>query len=409
MVPDPRFTFLGNVCIGEGASASSAPGSDSPLAPYTYPSALHLPLTDLAPHYNYLILAYGASLSNALGVPGGELANVFPALAFVSWYNGHPAYASLPVDLTGVRAVDVVGQGNVALDVARMLLQDAGALARSDVPQHVLDVLGSKAVEEVRIVGRRGPAQVAFTTKELRELTRLPGINYAGLPADLASNAREAVKGDRARSRMLGLMEKPLSGPGPTFALDFLRSPVRFLGDDAGKVNAVEWGMNELADGGARARDTGTRETRPTDMVVEAVGYRSEPISDLLPHARGRVHNDEGRVRGAAGEIPRVYTSGWVARGPVGVIASTMQDAYGVANHVIDDIRSPPLEDGDNWLPRVPEPGRPEAVERGLKEGRVIDIARWDRIDRAERELGKKTGRDEREKFPTVEEMLAAA
>lgn len=422
MTRDPRFTFLGNVCIGDGPDATSASGGAPagssagtiPQIPtYTYPSAVHVPLSSLTPFYNVLILSYGASLSNPLGIPGTDLGNVLPALAFVSWYNGHPAYADLPVDLSQVRAVDVVGQGNVALDVARMLLQPTSLLAKSDVPQAVLETLGAKAVDDVRIVGRRGPAQVAFTTKELREMTKLPGINYAGLPADLQAEARAAAQGDRMRTRQLGLMEKPLSGACGRFAFEFLRSPLAFLPSaaDAGAVGAVEWGENELTDGGRRARPTGRAATRATDMVIESVGYRSEPIGALLPHAAGRITNDAGRVRTPAGPVPRVYTTGWVARGPVGVIASTMQDAYAVADGIVGDIAAPSQdgEGGERWLPDVPEAGRPDAVARGLRDGAVVDVPAWNRIDAAERARGRKAGRDEREKFRTVDEMLAAA
>lgn len=421
MTQDPRFTFLGNVCIGDGnpdhSSSSPPAGSSAGTVPhiptYTYPSAVHLPLASLKPYYNVLILSYGASLSNPLGIPGTDLGNVFPALAFVSWYNGHPAYADLPVDLSNIKSVDVVGQGNVALDVGRMLLQPVSVLEKSDIPQSVIDTLAKKAVDDVRIVGRRGPAQVAFTTKELREMTKLPGINYPGLPPDLQAAAKEATKGDRMRTRQLGLMEKPLSGPGGRFALEFLRSPIRFnpSSSNSGVVGSVEWGENELVDGGRKAKSTGRSETRDTDMVIESVGYKSEPISDFLPHATGKIVNDAGRVRTESGLVPRVYTTGWVARGPVGVIASTMQDAYAVADNIIDDLSSSGRQkgEGERWLPDVAEGGRPDEVERGLKEGKVIDVERWGRVDKAERELGKKTGREEREKFRTVEEMLAAA
>lgn len=422
MTQDPRFTFLGNVCIGDGSSSPSsstdAPGGSSastvPHIPtYTYPSAVHLPLASLKPYYNVLILSYGASLSNPLGIPGTDLGNVFPALAFVSWYNGHPAYADLPVDLSNIKSVDVVGQGNVALDVARMLLQPVSTLEKSDIPQSVIDTLAKKAVNDVRIVGRRGPAQVAFTTKELREMTKLPGINYPGLPPDLQQAAKEAAKGDRMRTRQLGLMEKPLSGEGGRFAFEFLRSPLAFLPSQSNPsvVGSVEWGENELVDGGKRAKPTGRSETRDTDMVIESVGYKSEPISDFLPHATGKIVNDSGRVRTESGLVPRVYTTGWVARGPVGVIASTMQDAYSVADHIIDDLSGSDhgQDEGERWLPDTAEKGRPDEVEKGLKEGRVVDIQRWGKVDQAERELGKKTGREEREKFRTVEQMLEAA
>jgi len=390
------------------------------LPHYTYPHALHLPLSDLVPYYNGIIFSYGASLSNPLGVPGSSgapdaLTNVIPALALVSWYNGHPAYADLKVDLSTVSHVDVVGQGNVALDVARMLLQDPARLAKSDIPQSIIDALSASAVKEVRAVGRRGPGQVAFTTKELREMVTL-GVKYAGVDAQLMAEATARAKGDRMRTRMLALMDKPVvSDSDKEFMLDFVRSPKKFIGDNSGKVSAVEWGINTLEYTGAKASDakavaTGETETRQTDLVVESVGYRSEPLQALpFDLRRGRVLNANGRVTDAEGNVLRgAYASGWAARGPVGVIASTMQDAYGLVETLLADYEAGTEVDAPvaEFLPPIPEPGRPEAIERGLKEGKVVDMKAWSRIDAAEQERGKKKGRDEREKFATVEQML---
>jgi adrenodoxin-NADP+ reductase len=379
-----------------------------------------VPLPDVAAHYNAIIFSYGASLSNPLASVSGSsssdspLGNVYPALAFVGWYNGHPAFADLNPDLSSIKDVDVVGQGNVALDVARILLSPLSALEKSDLPQGVLDTLAKSGVQRVRAVGRRGPAQVAFTTKELREMVKL-GVNFPGVDVGLMAQAKEMAKGDRARTRMLGLMDKPVEvAGGKTFELAFLRSPTAFLPDTGGKVGGVEWAINELVEGerGMVARQTDARETSVAQMVVESVGYRSEPIdgaSAIAPFdtKRGRLNNERGRVLDDNGHVNGAYAAGWVARGPVGVIATTMQDAYGLVDALLEDY-------GEGWadrpagspIPTKPEEGIPEAVERGLKDGSVVDIPRWLRIDEAEKELGKKTGREEREKFRTVGEML---
>ncbi|CAK9783257.1 nucleotide-binding domain-containing protein [Cutaneotrichosporon oleaginosum] len=415
LASDARFNFFGNVSVG------TPPPSESRdrLSSYSYPHALHLPLSDVAAHYNALIFSYGASLSNPLASVSGSsssdtpLANVYPALAFVGWYNGHPAFADLNPDLSAIRDVDVVGQGNVALDVARILLSPLSALEKSDLPQNVLDTLAKSTVERVRAVGRRGPAQVAFTTKELREMVKL-GVNFPGVDAGLMAQAKAMAQGDRARTRMLGLMEKPVVGGSKTFELAFLRSPTAFLPDAAGRVAGVEWAINELVEGerGVVARATDAREMSVAQMVVESVGYRSEPIdgaSTIAPFdtARGRLRNDAGRVLDDTGHVNGAYAAGWVARGPVGVIATTMQDAYLLVDRLLEDY-------GEGWadrpadspIPVTPQAGVPDAIERGLKDGTVVDIPRWLKIDAAERERGKKTGREEREKFRTVAEML---
>lgn len=379
---------------------------------------MHIPLAELLPYYNAVVFTYGASLSNPLGIPGSSgsekpLKGVVPALALVSWYNGHPAFADLKVDLSG-ETVDVVGQGNVALDVARILLRDVDSLKNSDIPSSIVDALSESKVRHVRAVGRRGPGQVAFTTKELREMVTLPGVAYAGVDDALMASAKEKAKGDRMRTRMLGLMEKKVDAGEKRFTLDFLQSPKAFTGKD-GKVDAVEWEENELEwdeEGtSASAKHTGRTSKRDTDLVVESVGYRSEPIGDSswsvpFDKRRGRVSNEYGRVVGPSGALPRVYAAGWAARGPVGVIASTMQDAYGLVETVLGDIGDETsTEDGP--LPVTPEPGLPDKVVQGLKEGKVIDMKAWLKIDAAERELGKKSGRAEREKFARVEDMLA--
>ncbi|WOO82169.1 NADPH:adrenodoxin oxidoreductase, mitochondrial [Vanrija pseudolonga] len=415
LATDPRFAFFGNVSVGQ-----HTPG---PFASYAYPHALHVPLGDLAAHYNAVVFAYGASHSNPLAsVPGSSasatpLAGVVPALALVSWYNGHPGYADLPVDLSKTHTVDVVGQGNVALDVARILLRPIDTLKDTDMPEDVLAVLAASSVRKVRAVGRRGPAQVAFTTKEFREMVNLPDVAYAGVDAGLMAQAQELTKGDRMRTRMLALMAKPANAGGrKTFELDFLLSPAAFLpGEDGRRVAAAKWDVNELAFEGkaASARRTGEQVTRETDMVVESVGYRSEPLGGLLPFdsKRGRVVNAGGRVTAADGTpVPGAYVSGWAGRGPVGVIASTMQDAYGLVEGILGDYVADDgpfvRRDAGAAIPLAPEGGRPDAVEKGLKDGRVVPLAGWHAIDKAEQERAKGTGK-EREKFRRVEDMLS--
>ena len=350
LAKDPRFRYFGNVlvtsqpsiptsssCTPTTSSTSTLPpgGSSSTqpstaLSPYTYPQALRLPLSSLTPHYNALLLSYGASLSNPLSsVPGSSsssspLRNVHPALALVGWYNGHPAFADLPIDLRGISDVSIVGQGNVALDVARILLKHVDDLRGTDVPEHVLQVLAESDVRRVSAAGRRGPGQVAFTTKEFREMGQLPNVGFRGIDPALQVQAEGMVKGDRMRTRLLALMAKLAGQKGEKeFVLDFLKSPKAFIDRGDGSVGEVEWVHNELVrsgDGegaGWNARETEERGTMRTDMVVESVGYRSEPLGPVggdvwaLPfdERRGRVVNVGGRVVGESGEHVRLIPS----------------------------------------------------------------------------------------------------
>ncbi|WVO14989.1 hypothetical protein L204_102632 [Cryptococcus depauperatus] len=450
LAQDPRFKYFGNVLISsQPSSTPTLPTPSNALSPYTYPHALRLSFSDILPYYSTLVLTYGASLSNPLHSVSGSsssahpLQGVYPALAFVSWYNSHPAFADLPVDLRGVKQVSVVGQGNVALDVARLLLKSIDSLRSTDLSEDVLHVLSQSTVEHVRVVGRRGPGQVAFTTKELRELLALPDLTYHGVDERLIEDAMQAaaVQGgneERMRKRLLGLMEKKKEGGKKIFELDFLKSPSAFLpsalrsSSQTAQVSQVEWAYNRLdhSPAGTIATSTGSTTTYPADMVIESVGYRSEPLTGP-PHewdlpfdtVKGRIMNDQGRVKDALGNtVPGVYAAGWAARGPVGVIASTMHDAYSLSSLILQDhFDSPdPSPSGRSTqrpretlcqLNSCPEPGFPERIEKALRnqeDKMVVDLRGWAKIDLAERKRAEilMNGKD-REKFRRVEEMLA--
>jgi adrenodoxin-NADP+ reductase len=228
----------------------------------------------------------------------------------VGWYNGHPAFTDLPIDLRRISEVSVIGQGNVALDVARILLKPVDSLRNTDVPEHVLQVLAESDVRRVSAVGRRGPGQVAFTTKEFREMTHIPDLGFAGIDPALEKAAKEMVKGDRMRTRLLGLMAKMAGTTGKQeFVLDFLKSPKAFRDTTGtGNVDQIDWVHNELVQGengqGWSARETSETSSSRADMVVESVGYRSEPLGPVggevwtLPfdERKGRVSNVGGRV-----------------------------------------------------------------------------------------------------------------
>lgn len=321
--------------------------------PYTYPDALHIPLTSLYPHYNTLLFSYGSSHSTPLpDTPGSSaspdrLENVFPALAFVNWYNGHPAYTHLAPDLSG-EEVTIVGHGNVAIDCARILLKPPSEFASTDMPTPIIEHLKTSKVKRVEVVGRRGPAQVAFTTKEFREMVNLEGIRYEPVKGEMLEQAKGMVQGDRARSRLLDLMakggKKKPSGSveDKEFSLGFLRSPKSFLSDPTSstpkRISSILWAQNALlpqpstppspspgapadpastsaaSPSSVLARPTGEEFERRTEMVIESVGYRGEPIWDVkdaegemggagvpFDRARARVMNMEGRVTDGSG------------------------------------------------------------------------------------------------------------
>jgi adrenodoxin-NADP+ reductase len=347
LASDPRFKFYGNVYIG------SPPDNDI-WHSYSYPHALHIPISSLFPYYNNILLTYGASTSNPLPTTKGSsyspqpAGNVLPALAFVSWYNGHPAYADLRPKFENVTDATIIGHGNVAIDCARILLKSPEALAGTDIPESVLEVLRSNRVRHVQAVGRRGPAQVAFTTKEFREMLNLDGVEYAGIDKALMDDAKSMVEkqGDRARKRLLGLMDKgvdrnKISPSNKVFELGFLKSPMAFLPDSStGDVNRIRWSINSLLappapppspapsppttpavssntnlSAAVVARPTGEEIETLSGLVIESVGYRSENIARndgwSLPfdQRRGRVVNDGGRVVDESGVMVRLSPS----------------------------------------------------------------------------------------------------
>ncbi|WRT69834.1 uncharacterized protein IL334_006825 [Kwoniella shivajii] len=443
---DPRFKFFGNVLLSSQPSSSQTESTPSTaLSPYTYPHAVRLSFDDILPYYSTLILTYGASLSNPLSSVSGSssssnpLKNVLPALGLVSWYNSHPAFSDLPINLEGIEEVSVIGQGNVALDVARILLKPVKSLSQTDLSDDVLDVLSKSTIKRLRVVGRRGPGQVAFTTKEFREMISIPNVSYKGVNQDLMEQAKDMVGNERMRKRLLSLMEKPVSNDqgDKEFILDFLKSPKGFIPSsrDRSKVGEIEWNINQLlsttpstptpplsqvsavpSGNEVIARTTGETVTQQADLIVESVGYRSEPLTGehggwVLPFdvKRGRVRNVSGRVVDKDGVvIPGIYAAGWAARGPVGVIASTMHDAYSLSDQLLDDHFSNPSSTSGPLNPN-PEQGIPEALTKAQRQGGiVVDLEGWEKIDNAERERAKIMGNGkEREKFRKVEEMLA--
>lgn len=351
--------------------------------------------------YSAVVFAYGASNDRALEIPGRDLSGVFSARQFVNWYNGHPEYADLDVDLSKSDTAVVIGQGNVAVDVARVLLSPLDRLASTDICSHALDRLSRSAIQHVHLVGRRGPVQAACTTKELRELTRLPGCTTLSLSEEFAAGmtaASEREAGVRAAKRKMQVLRSTVmdSPPdsGATLSLRFLLSPTRYTG--SGALDGVVLNRTELSgpEGSQQARVTDEQLRIDTGLVFESIGYRATGLPGLaFDAARSVVPSAAGRT-----EAPGVYTAGWLKRGPTGIIGTNIADAVETVESLVEDVRAGVL---------APAAGPPlkEVLAPGA---RVVDFAGWEKIDAEEIRRGTAKGKP-REKIVSVAEMLEVA
>ncbi len=386
------FRFFGNVEVGRDVSA-----------------------TELAERYHAVIYAYGAATDRQLGIPGEDLPGSHPATAFVAWYNAHPDFADHEFDLSCDRAV-VVGNGNVATDVARMLALTREELEGTDTAAHAIDPLAECGVREIVILGRRGPVQAAFTNPELRELGEMEDadvdVDPAELDLDPDSHAHlESDDADITTRRNVEILtefaHREPAGKPKRIALRFLRSPVEIQGH--GRVERLVVARNELYrdDSGAiRARDTGERETIECGLVMRSIGYAGIGLDGVpFDPARGLIPNEKGRVtelesgRRAEGQ----YAVGWIKRGPSGVIGTNKKDAQETVDGLIEDVEAE----------RIPSPelasDRAAIVELLAERAPdVVGFQGWEAIDRAERDRGEPLGRP-RVKFVRIGEMLEAA
>ncbi|MCG5431495.1 FAD-dependent oxidoreductase [Mycobacterium sp. MYCO198283] len=377
---DPRFRFFGNVEVGRHVSAA-----------------------ELAERYDAVVYAVGAQSDRALNIPGEQLPGSVAAVDFVGWYNAHPHFEHMAPDLSGERAV-VIGNGNVALDVARILITDPAALARTDIADHALQSLQPCGVQEVVIVGRRGPLQATFTTLELRELGALEGLDDVDVivdPADLADISDEELEaaGKTVKNNIKVLRdyaERPARDAARRIVFRFRTSPIEIKGD--GRVESIVLGRNELvSDAGGRivAKDTGAREELPARLVVRAVGYRGVATPGLpFDERSGTIPHTDGRVEGSDNE----YVVGWIKRGPSGVIGSNKKDSQLTVDTLLADLGGRPgrFADGHadelaDWLlSRQPD---------------LVTTEHWLAIDRHERTSGEPHGRP-RVKIASLAELL---
>jgi ferredoxin/flavodoxin---NADP+ reductase len=376
---DPRFRFFGNVAIGE-----------------------HISAAELAEHYDAVIYAIGAQSDRSLNIPGEELPGSVAAVDFVGWYNAHPHFEEISPDLSGARAV-VVGNGNVALDVARILVTDPDVLALTDIADHALESLRPRGVEEVVVLGRRGPLQTAFTTLELRELADLEGVDVVVDPAQFEGISDEdaAAVGKVCKQNIKVLRDYAGREPRPghrRMVFRFLTSPIEINGD--GKVESIVLGRNELVtdeNGRVSAKDTGDREELPVQLVVRSVGYRGLPTPGLpFDEKSGTIPNTAGRVEGSRNE----YVVGWIKRGPTGVIGTNKKDSQDTVDTLIGDLA------GTTELADFPEDHADKLAEwLASRQPKVVTDAHWKLIDEHERSAGEPHGRP-RVKLPSLAKLL---
>jgi len=387
----PRFRFYGCVELGK-----------------------ELTLDDLRHLYHQVLYSTGAQTDRRMGIPGEDLQGSHPATEFVAWYNGHPDYRDLTFDLDQERAA-IVGVGNVAIDVARILSRTPEELATTDIADHALEALRASRVREIYLLGRRGPAQAAFTNPELKELGELAGADVVVRPdeVELDELSRAALErsGDRAERKKVEILQeyaaRPPAGKPRRLILRFLVSPVEVLGDAAGHVAGLRLVRNRLVateTGSLQARSTGVVETLPVGLVFRSVGYRGVPLPGVpFNDAWGVILNEKGRVLDADTKRPRTgeYTAGWIKRGPTGVIGTNKPDAAETVACMVEDAAAG----------RVLSPPEPtaEAADRLVRsrQPRCVSYADWKRLDALETRRGSAGGRP-RVKFTRLEDMYAA-
>ena len=387
----PRFRFFGWVELGKDVTVA-----------------------DLREHYDQILYSTGAQTDRRMDIPGEDLRGSHPATEFVAWYNGHPDYRDYRFDLSAER-VAVVGVGNVAVDVARILCRTPEELATTDVADYALEALRGSRVREVHLLGRRGPAQAAFTNPEIKELGELAGADVIVRPEEAALDplSRAALERtpDRTTRKKVEILHsyasRPPSGKPRRLDIRFLVSPVELTGDAEGRVRSMRLVRNELYATGAgtlQPRATNEFEDVPVDLVFRSVGYKGVPLPGVPFNEKwGVILNDKGRVLDPETRqpLPGEYTAGWIKRGPTGVIGTNKPDAAETVACLLEDLAAG----------RVLTPARPDsaAIEELVRQRKpdYFSYADWRRLDALEVARGKAVGRP-RLKFTSVDEMGAA-
>jgi len=388
---NPAFRFFGGVELGR-----------------------HLSVDDLRAHYHMVLYTTGAQTDRRMGIPGEDLQRSHAATEFVAWYNGHPDYRDLTFDLSQERAA-VVGVGNVAADVARILSRTPEELAATDIADYALEALSASRIREVYVLGRRGPAQAAFTNPEVRELGELAGADVTAQPEEVEPDelTRQALERapDRATQKKIEIIKeyarRTPTGKPRRLVMRFLVSPVELRDDGTGAVGGMRLVKNRLyatATGTLQPKATDQVEDLPVGLVFRSVGYRGVPVPGVpFNDDWGVILNAKGRVLDPQTKHPLVgqYTAGWIKRGPTGVIGTNKPDAAETVAGMIED-----LARDIHLRPADPSPA---AVERLIRERQpqYLSYQDWLRLDEIETRRGRETGKP-RVKFTRVKDMLAA-
>ncbi len=385
----PEFRFYGNVEFGKDITHE-----------------------DLVERYHAVIYAVGAQTDKPIGIPGEDLPGSFAATEFVAWYNGHPDFADREFDLSHETAV-VIGNGNVAADVARMLALTREELECTDVADHAVDVLADSGIKEIVVLGRRGPAQAAFTNPELLELGEMTDADCFVDPRDVEMDplSQEWLEGDEASATsrknvdiLSGYSARELAGKRRRIVLRFLVSPVEILGEE--RVEGVRICRNELhrdEGGSIRAKATEATEDIPAGIVFRSIGYKGVPLESLpFDERRGTIPNELGRIAGDGGPLTGEYVVGWIKRGPTGIIGTNKRDAQETVDQLVEDL-------AEGHLLEPSDPDR-DSLEQLLDERKPehVTYEGWEAIDRSEREAGEPHGRP-RVKLTRFEQLLEAA
>jgi ferredoxin/flavodoxin---NADP+ reductase len=378
-----EFRFLANVTVGHDVT-----------------------IDELRAHYHAVLFTCGAETDRRLGVPGEDLAGSHTATEFVGWYNGHPDYRERVFDLSQEVAV-IIGQGNVAADVARILAKTVDELKHTDIAGHALEALAENRVREIHVIGRRGPAQAKFTNRELRELGELDDCDAVAEARDLELNpeslAEIADKNNVVSAKNVEIFRSftaSPSGKARRLVYHFLKSPVRLLGE--GRLQGLVLERNRLQGAAFQqaARGNGETEELPCGILFRSIGYKGVPMAGVpFDEQSGVIPNRSGRVQDANGSVvPQVYCAGWIKRGPTGIIGTNRACSVDTVGSLLADLPN---------LDATPRTGAdalyPLLETRGV---RVLSYPEWLKLDTAEVERGKPKGKP-REKFTRIEEMLA--
>jgi ferredoxin/flavodoxin---NADP+ reductase len=399
VLESPDVAFLGGIRFGEDVTRE-----------------------DLLGAYDAVVYATGAMRDRRLGIKGEDLPGSYAATDFVNWYCGHPDM-DMDAFMLDAESVAVIGVGNVAVDVARIIARDPEELAETDVPEPVLAALRASKVREVHMIGRRGPAQAKFTTKELRELGELRGVSVCVEPAEMDldgfDDSEESValaqSDRRVRGNLvaMGQWMSATAGPGRSLRLRFWLRPVEILESSSGTVQGVRLERTRLTEDGV-FEGTGETETLDAQLVLRSVGYQSVPLDGVPFDSRScTVPNANGRVLDATGApLPGEYVTGWLKRGPTGVIGTNKADAAETVRALLADLAGGPGED-DAALPRPGLLRFPDQEPSGDDDGRTplaqvlaergvqpVSYDEWLRIESAEADLAKSLGRGDRVKLP---------